>query len=291
MGTCMPHPLQSKPRKRSLSTYVQNLPRLAEHASHVARCVQMFRNPWSLLRAYIAGSSLHSGPIHLRDGLKLHLGKHPFDVVTAFLIFARETYGRIEPGSVVVDIGANIGLFSLWAARCGARSVWAFEPNSESSSLIRKNIEANDLHDVIMPKKLAVAGRGGSHVRFPKRSDVRNCLEYANDVPEDETEEVVTTDLAAIVAEVGSIDLLKIDCEGAEYEILKVASIETLSRVRHIKLEYHRGGDQELTDLLARHGFQRTMLDVHTERLGNMWFERVGAHAGSLERECHPHRA
>ena len=52
---------------------------------------------------------------------------------------------------IVVDAGANIGLFSLYCALFGAKKVHAFEPVGETYNLLKKNIELNNMSDVVTP--------------------------------------------------------------------------------------------------------------------------------------------
>jgi hypothetical protein len=70
-------------------------------------------------------------------------------------------------------------------------------------------------------------------------------------------------------------DLLKLDCEGAELEILKAAPAKTLSRIRRIRLEWHPGYDlEELIRLLADGGFHVVFRKVGDDGRGMLWTER-----------------
>jgi hypothetical protein len=77
-----------------------------------------------------------------------------------------------------------------------------------------------------------------------------------------QTLEVPSTSLDAIFAEreIEQCDLLKMDCEGAEYEILFAASDDTLRRIRRIVLEYHDWvvpfGHRDLARMLRERGFE-----------------------------------
>ena len=78
------------------------------------------------------------------------LSGHELDIVVAFQVFCEQVY-PVERDTVVVDIGANIGLFSLYAAFSGAARVFAFEPNQEAYRCMLDNIERNGLQRRIAP--------------------------------------------------------------------------------------------------------------------------------------------
>lgn len=68
--------------------------------------------------------------------------------------------------------------------------------------------------------------------------------------------EVPTLTLDSIAAPYQVVDLLKIDIEGAEYQVLPAASTDTLRRIRRIEMEYHSSGDpQILLRRLSDRGF------------------------------------
>jgi hypothetical protein len=70
------------------------------------------------------------------------------------------------------------------------------------------------------------------------------------------------------------VDLLKVDCEGAEYEILLGSQPQTLAKVQQLRLEYHYGRVDELTAHLARFGLKTTLLRPDSDLSGNAWFGR-----------------
>ena len=74
--------------------------------------------------------------VQLRSGLKLVCSSDKEDIRTLIEVFVRKTYGEIAPGALVVDIGANIGLFAVYAVEQGAARVLAYEPCPESTGVI-----------------------------------------------------------------------------------------------------------------------------------------------------------
>jgi FkbM family methyltransferase len=121
----------------------------------------------------------------------------------------------------------------------------------------------------------AVTGTAGATVRFPAAPSAYNRI--AQESAPGEFESVATTSLAEILARdaPGGIDLLKLDCEGAEYEILGAASREDLMRVREIRMEYHNGKAGELRMLLQGAGFAITREHADSAANGTLWAARA----------------
>jgi FkbM family methyltransferase len=163
-------------------------------------------------------------------------------------------------GWKVIDIGANIGVYSLWAARRGA-TVSAFEPEPETFACL----VANTTGTHITPFQAAVVGAPRVVARL-YLSDVRSTRhtltgrEIVSGRELTDVVEVPAITLDEVLAE--GCDLLKLDCEGAEFEILAAVSEESLSRALRIILEFHRsiGTPETLTRRLERAGFETSVL-------------------------------
>ncbi|MBN2390101.1 MAG: FkbM family methyltransferase [Anaerolineae bacterium] len=232
----------------------------------------LFKDPFGFISAYLSCKSPSGRVVELRSGLKICLSEHPHDVISVFVIFVREDYGRIQPGSIVVDVGANIGIFSLYAAQNRVARVFAYEPNSESYDYLLQNIKANHLDQVIVPGQFAVVDTPGEPVRFPTKSSMYNAI-ITNDNTTD-FEWVSTIGLPEILDQTGDIHLLKLDCEGAEYSILFSAGEDVYALIQNIRLEYHLGREQDIENYLVQHGFVKCYSKVDTANSGNMWYEK-----------------
>jgi FkbM family methyltransferase len=259
---------------RDIARYIKRLPEIPDYIGYVFKCLFLFKRPLPILKAYLSGTSLPERLIELRNGLKVYLSEHPHDIVTVFLVFVREDYGQVEPGSTVVDIGANIGIYSLYAACGKARRVMAYEPNSQAFHQLAKNIEANHLERVIEPYQYAVTGLKGDRVRFPLKSSMYNAI-----LPETSGEEyelVETIDLPTILGELEQADLVKMDCEGAEYTILLEAGPDVCRKIKEIRMEYHWGREREIEAHLTAHGFVKRRYRADTAESGDVWYQRIG---------------
>lgn len=260
---------------RSIASYIRNLPKVPNYLWYFSRSLFLFKRPLRFIYAYLTLPSVPERVIELRSGLKIHLSGHPHDVITVFVVFIRRDYGVIPFHGSIIDIGANIGVFSLYAAHCGkAERVYAYEPNSESYRCLLENIRSNHLGAVIIPSRLAVTSKGGGTVRFPKQSSVYNAIiEGIGDV---DFEEVETTSLSGMLTSIGRVDLLKLDCEGAEYDILMNHDPMVLDRISAIRMEYHQGRIAELDAFLMQAGFYQCHFHPDSEKTGNVWYCKEG---------------
>lgn len=258
---------------RDISRYVRRIPETFSYLNYFFKCFRLFNNPHEFIWAYLLSRPLSNRVVELRNGLKIYLSEHPHDVISVFVVFVREDYGGIQPGSTVVDIGANIGIFSLYAAHNRATRVFAYEPNSESYYYLLQNIKANHLERVILPCRLAVVGTPGEQVRFPTKSSMYNAI-ITNDDRTD-FEWVNTIGLPEILDQTGDINLLKLDCEGAEYGILFSIGQDIYARIQNIRLEYHSGNEQAIENHLTRYGFIKRCSKADTANSGTMWYEKI----------------
>ena len=77
-----------------------------------------------------------------------------------------------------------------------------------------------------------------------------------------------------ILENIDIVDLLKIDCEGAEYEILFNALSDSYAKIKLIRMEFHCGQIFELSSFLEGFGFRQTKLNYDSEDSGALWFEK-----------------
>jgi len=141
----------------------------------------------------------------------------------------------LKPNMRVIDAGANIGIYSLLAAKCigdGGR-VWAFEPSQTTYKMLLDNIALNQANTV-SAYRLALSDVQGKLTLRSENGfgDLYRHLDYSGKAsPGDliESVDVVTLDEFATSNNIDEIDFLKIDVEGGEYCMLK-GSRNLLSR-------------------------------------------------------------
>lgn len=146
---------------------------------------------------------------------------------------------HLQPGLVVVDVGAHIGHYTLLAAKhVGARGfVYSFEPDPNTYSFLEKNVILNQLHDRVVLAETAVGASDGTAQLFKGRRDPLTNSIFANEGVRNDsvTCSLVTIDSYLRKHGEPSIDLMKIDVEGAEYAVL-TGMRETSARSPRMKL-------------------------------------------------------
>lgn len=208
------------------------------------RYARRYRNWRDVVRAREAGGYPRS--VVLRNGMRFAAPEHVNPARLANGVVFKRQYTppgfEIGPDDNVVDVGANIGVFSVLAARSTRGRVLAVEPFPENVAYLRRNLEANGCADRVDVVPCALAEREGrARLRLAERG-----VEHRLTAP-DEAEragrflEVETRTLEALARERGlqRIDLLKLDCEGAEGRILASMPEALLASVRRVAMEFH----------------------------------------------------
>ena len=149
------------------------------------------------------------------------------------------------PGMVVVDIGANIGYFTVLFGRYvgPAGRVLAFEPAPFNRELLARNVRDNGMAEWITIDAAAVTDREGTERFYIHNSHSGvHSLSAANLAPAEGVQQIkvpaTTLDAAVARAGLAQVDIVKIDAQGAETQILRGAA-QTLSgpRLRTVLLE------------------------------------------------------
>jgi len=69
--------------------------------------------------------------------------------------------GALGQDAILADIGANVGMYSIWAAKVGGARVWAFEPEAQNFALLNRNILLNGLGERVRAYCVALSDRAG----------------------------------------------------------------------------------------------------------------------------------
>ena len=109
---------------------------------------------------------------------------------------------------------------------------------------------------------------------FPRSSDPSNASVQATDAAD--YAPVHTISFGDILARnnLKRVDLLKLDCEGAEYPIILESPTEAWSAIQEMKLEYHLGNHEQLVERLRQLGFTLQSHRPTTSSVGHLWLSR-----------------
>ena len=185
---------------------------------------------------------------------------------------------EVGRAGTIIDAGAHIGAFTVLAARqVPDGTVHALEPGSANVALLERNAAANGAANV-HAHQLALGGADGTVRLYQAPGSIGHSL-YRNPgwddvVPEPgidresrdyEEVECVTLERFLRANAIEAVDLLKMNIEGAEYDILRGTCVEVLRRIRWMQIELHPVQDAVAEAALARlreAGFEVTTIST-----------------------------
>jgi FkbM family methyltransferase len=225
-----------------------------------------FDNPILLAKIYLNLPYPGIKTVRLRSqGLQFRVrgAMDVWSIKETFLDRFYEKHGfAIQPNWKIIDIGAGIGDYTLYATMMQPSSkVFSFEPYPESFVLLQENLRLNAITTAqIFDEAIGASSgelildlTGGEPLQF--QSHLRKVANVKKSLS------VSSLSLADALArlELESCDLLKLDCEGAEYSILFSTPQPVLENIRHIVMEYHdnllQHNHNDLTHFLTERGF------------------------------------
>jgi len=200
-----------------------------------------------------------------KNGMQCFFRGSTFDALINAEIFGREEYKNLINISIskinsVIDIGAQTGVFTLYMiSRNPNLNIKCIEAVKDNFDVLHKNIELNGLSNQVKLFHNAAWGTSGSFVTINLHSTnsggnsvfLNNARKYFD------KEKVQTISLKDIVGD-EPCDLLKVDIEGAEYEVFKHVDINTLNKISNIVMEVHGSTEENesLRFILEQHGFK-----------------------------------
>lgn len=218
--------------------------------------------------------------LELRNGLRVEA---PTDI--SLLRQVREVWFRdcyhvrsLSGAATIVDVGANIGMFSLHAGTNlpGARLI-ALEPSVRAYGFLCRNLEQNGRK--VRTLNCAAGATSSEADLYWRGSEVLNTL-FSRDplggrpVAYARTP-VVSLDELFRTENIETCDLLKLDCEGAEYDVVFHASSKTLARIRRVAMEYHIGfnehSPEQMQAFLEAHEFEVKTLAARDDGTGYIY--------------------
>ena len=243
-------------------------------------CVQLRRCLWEHF-AERDGEETVILPWHLGTRLCMHLNNdlsrqifiagctepNEFTFVDRFL----------TPGMTFVDVGANEGVYSIFAARrVGPNGlVWAFEPSERELARLRRNMEYNALNLRIFAAGLSDSGRHAdlnvAESRYAGLNTMGKIPYEGVHIARTETVQLLRLDDVVSNDALSRLDLIKIDIEGGELAMLRGA-VETLRRYRPVvifellrpALASQNASPEEVIEFLQMQGYALYQFDPST---------------------------
>jgi FkbM family methyltransferase len=167
----------------------------------------------------------------------------------------------VRPEDLVLDVGANLGVYTVVSAMQGARVV-AFEPNADARALLLANIDLNRLSERVRVSSHALADFSGS-AGFT--TDLEECNHIARG-SDDRSAPVEVRQLDEVTLPDGPITLIKIDVEGYDEAVLRGAR-KTLLRDQPVLIIETWAGAPAIRELLSGLGYEFFLFRQELTRL------------------------
>lgn len=185
---------------------------------------------------------------------------------------------KIKPAKVIIDVGANIGCFSIECAKLFKDcQIYAYEPFKESYKICQINLKINDLDRVKVCCAAITKSSGFAELGIYDGQFEANSIGKIWGRPSRSTQ-VKTFNLNTIFSDnkIKYCDLLKLDCEGSEYEILENLDNKIFAKIGSIIMEYHLGREDILRHILEKNNF-RVNIRKFTDKSGLLFAYKLNA--------------
>lgn len=225
--------------------------------------IKIIENWYLIPCGFLGLVDIRNKALRLRNGLMFFVS-HVIDAWGIKEVFVDGDY-PLPPVNgktfTIIDIGANVGAFSLLAAKMGKRvKVFSYEPSASTFVVLQKNVSVNHFEKQISTFKMAVYSQSKALKLFNAGIPGARSLYRIHN--ERQYELVRTTTLSEILKhnKISSCDFLKVDCEGAEYAIFSKCSPEVFKRIKRISIEFHEmlpdHNHHQLVNILNERGYK-----------------------------------
>jgi len=203
--------------------------------------------------------------ITISDGVQFKVRVNTSDALMIWEVWKAKVYDDVRipilEGDVVVDLGAHIGAFAVRVARLAHRGrVYSYEAARKNYLLLEENRKLNGLENMYIENKAISEKRGEMPLYTPANNSILGSLRQDTSSFKEMVQAITFSDIIAKHS-LEKINFLKIDVEGAEFDILFSCSDENFAKIQRMIIEYHEfDGDkrshQDLVNLLDTHGFK-----------------------------------
>ena len=207
----------------------------------IIRVMKLFKNWWMYPIVYLKLTKKLTVVFETKNGIKILIRVNSTDIMALTHVWLIEEYSKydfkIEKTDTVIDVGAHIGLFSLHTSQiCKNGKIYAFEPMIENYDILKSNIQLNNFSN-IKAENCAISN-SSSKITIYQNNDESGHSKF---IETNNPIEVNSKSLNEIFNDekIEKCDLLKLDCEGSEYEIIDSLEDKNFEKIEKMIIEYH----------------------------------------------------
>ena len=217
--------------------------------------IKQIKNWYSPINYYL-GIINKEGIIYFKNGTKCVM-RNKSDSIAFFENYFLKLNNpnkkfEIKKNDIVIDIGAHIGYFTIYAAKKAHQgTIYSIEPYKESFEILKKNLKLNNLTNV-KPVHAAITNVTKQITLYiDKNNQIGNSIFRTNKTKESEKVDSFSLTDFTENNKIKKIDFLKIDCEGAEFEILLNLNNELMRNINRMSVEVHENNNTDSIDKLV----------------------------------------
>ena len=234
-----------------------------------SKSTKLFKNWYVYPLVYFKLTKKEHVIFETKTGLKIKIRVNSTDLMALTHVWMIQEYSEdnfsINHDDIVVDVGAHIGLFALFASQfCNNGKIFCFEPIKENYKMLIENININQIKN-IYPNNLAVTKDTSTAKIFLNDDESGHSMFIENK----SFVQVDSKSLFDIFTDnrIKECNFLKLDCEGAEYEIIESLQSDIFSKINKTVIEYHMADTKpELLEGLIKK-LKQLSFTIHTRPL------------------------
>tara|TARA_B100000029_G_scaffold17184_1_gene17617 strand:- start:2622 stop:3398 length:777 start_codon:yes stop_codon:yes gene_type:complete len=205
------------------------------------RSQSIFKNWLIYPKIYFKLTNLDSAIFETKSGLKIRIRTNSTDLMALTNVWLKNEYEienyNIEDSDTIIDIGSHIGTFSLLVSQfCNKGKIFCYEPMPDNFQYLLSNLKLNQVKN-IFPFNLAVSSDSSKLDMFFNTDQSGHSIFSNNN-------KKITVDSISLKQifddnDIKKCKLLKLDCEGSEYQIIENFPTDYFNRIENIAMEYH----------------------------------------------------
>ncbi len=210
------------------------------------KIIQVVKNWQIVLLVYFGLYKKEFFYLNLKNGLKIKLRTKSTDLqafANVWILKEYEVKGfEILQNEIIIDIGGHIGLFSLYASlKNPDGKIISIEPHPQNFSLLKENVDNNGFTNIKILNKAVSNSNKNMELFIDSLDDSAHSIHGIGK----NSIQIKGTTLHQIINEnqITNCNMLKMDCEGSEFEIISSLLDEDILKIEKICLEYHLKND------------------------------------------------